>query len=433
VTLGARSARALATSALLGLLSTGLGGCERPDRGVEQRTERGLRHMAAAVSETIALDARPSAAAPPPAPAPGCVAPSRSSRRNIDARDAAALERCESLRTGEAKRSLRCGEPAERPLERARLLASVPALEGRARAKLVEQGRMGRARGLDPRSVGFVGDSITVSEDFLGPFSATKRRGRVELAPWVAASLELERGGGVVEWFRAHPVERVDGRSLDAFAAFRAARVGARASWALPPEQSFETSPLGELVRRLRPAFVVLTYGANDAAYRPAPPEELADEYGGHVGRIVDALEARGVIVLLSNEMRHLDQPGVKACPRDDWSINDWRINVAQNATSHRAAEIACERELPFIDLRHALDEATNHGLGPDGVHLSAHRLGAGLLTDEGLDCGYNLRNFVTLLALRRVLDVLVEEGVVDAGTSRAPGAEPSRPQAPGG
>jgi len=151
------------------------------------------------------------------------------------------------------------------------------------------------------------------------------------------------------------------------------------------------------------------------------------------VGRIVDALEARGVIVLLSNEMRHLDQPGVKACPRDDWSINDWRINVAQNATSHRAAEIACERELPFIDLRHALDEATNHGLGPDGVHLSAHRLGAGLLTDEGLDCGYNLRNFVTLLALRRVLDVLVEEGVVDAGTSRAPGAEPSRPQAPGG
>jgi hypothetical protein len=422
-----------AAGALFGALSMLLVACDGPDQRVERPIERGLaRILAAPIAAAVELGSRRAEPTVVP-PAPGCIAPSRSSNRPIDARDGGALERCESLRTGEAKRSLRCGEPAVRPVDPARLEASVPALRGPARTKLVALGRLGRERGLDPRSVGFVGDSITVSEDFLGPLSSSKRRGRVELAPWVTASLRLRTGGSVVDWFRGHAVERIDGRTLDAFAAFRAARVGARASWALPPERTFETSPLGELVRRLRPAFVVLTYGANDAAYRPAPPEELADEFGGHLERIVDALEERGVIVLISNEMRHLDQPGVKACPRDNWSTNDWRIAVAQNATNHRAAEVACERLLPFVDLRHALDEATNHGLGPDGVHLSAHRLGAGLLTDEGLDCGYNLRNFVTLLALRKLLDVLIEEGVVEPSSLEAPSSGPGRAQAPGG
>jgi hypothetical protein len=289
----------------------------------------------------------------------------------------------------------------------------VPPLAPSTKLRIAGIGRRGVAAGLDPRSIGLVGDSITVSEDFFAPFSTARRRGQLALSPWVAESLRLGPELDVIGFLRGYPVERVDGRAVDAFAAFRAARVGARASWPLPPDLAFEASPLGELLRRVRPAMVVLTFGANDAAYRPAPPEELADEFAGHVERLVEALEARGVIVILSNEMRHLDQPGVVACPGDDASVNDWRIAVAQNATSHRAIEIGCARDLPFVDLRHALDDATHRGLGPDGVHLSAHRRGAGWLTDEGLDCGYNIRNFVTLLAVRRVLEALAEHGVI--------------------
>jgi len=176
--------------------------------------------------------------------------------------------------------------------------------------------------------------------------------------------------------------------------------VGARASW--PAAEQFQ--PIAELERRVNPAVALVTFGANDAAFRAAPPEELADEFERATLGLVAALEERGIVVVLSNEMRHGDQPGRKACPSDDPSSNDWRVAVAQNATCARAAEIACRESLPFIDLRHALDASTNFGLGPDAVHLSSHEHGASLFTPEGLDCGYNVRNFVTLLALKRVL-----------------------------
>jgi hypothetical protein len=156
------------------------------------------------------------------------------------------------------------------------------------------------------------------------------------------------------------------------------------------------------------PAVVLVTFGANDAAYRAAPPDDVAGEFERHVLALAAELERRGMIVVLSNEMRHGDQPGVPACP-DSGQQSDWRVAVGQNATSARAAEIACREGWAFIDLRHALDGSTNFGLGPDGVHLSSHRQGAGLMTPEGFDCGYNVRNFVTLLALRRLAPILDE------------------------
>ncbi len=333
-------------------------------------------------------------------PARQACAPSLSYRSPLDARDASALERCQSLRTGQAKASLSCGLGDRRARDRRRLLESVPPLSDGARARARRVFELGKTLGRKPDVFGLVGDSITVSTDFLSTFST---RGRHSLDEASRAALTLPDGRTVIELFQGGVGETDNGVPLDPFRAFRAAKVGASASWAL---EGGEQSPLEVLVRRLSPAFAVVTFGANDAASMNGAPEVVADKFEQSMLAIVAKLEERGVVVILSGEMRHGDAPGVKACPRDG-APNDWTIAVNTNATVARAAEIACREALPFIDLRHALDAATNHGLGPDGVHLSSFQQGSGTLDERGLDCGYNIRSFVTLLALKRVVEAV--------------------------
>ena len=317
----------------------------------------------------------------------------------LDARSSAALERCGNLRTGQGKASMRCGQEGRSLRDTARLSAAVPELDDATVERVRSVASRGKSLGRNPRAFGVVGDSISVAYEFLTPLSSSRKPSLV-VDPWAAGELSLPSGGTVLDWYRGAPADTSSGEPRDAFAAHRAALVGARASW--PASEKFQ--PVDELVHRVNPAVAIVTFGANDAAFRPAPPEELADEFERATLGLVAALEERGIVVVLSNEMRHGDQPGRKECPRDDPGSSDWRVAIAQNATSARAAELACRQSLPFIDLRHALDASTNFGLGPDAVHLSSHEHGASLFTPEGLDCGYNVRNFVTLLALKRVL-----------------------------
>ncbi|MBK6516313.1 MAG: SGNH/GDSL hydrolase family protein [Polyangiaceae bacterium] len=346
----------------------------------------------------------PKPAASAAAPKAGACAPSLSHRRSIDARTSAALERCEPLKTGLEKASRSCGMNGNEVKDFERFAASVPPLSDAALARVREVFARGRTLGRDPKVFGLVGDSITVSRNFLGAFAADSGR-NVALSPWVERALTLPSGATVIDHFRGGVAERRGAVTDDPFECFRAAKVGARASWACELEEAGK-SPVEELVERLNPAYAIVTFGANDAAYRIAPPETIADEFEAHILKAVESLESRGVVVILSNEMRHGDQPGVKACPGDA-PANDWRVAVCTNATSARAAEVACREHLPFIDLRHALDAATNYGLGPDGVHLTSFKRGAGVLDEAGLDCGNNVRNLVSLLALKRVVEAL--------------------------
>jgi hypothetical protein len=346
-----------------------------------------------------AASARP---APPRSRTGASCAPCLSHARPFDARSEAALARCLPLKTGQAKASTRCGEDGRALEDPGRLIDAVPPLDDATIERVRRVAATGKALGRNPRAFGVVGDSISVAYEFLTPLSSSRDR-PLALDPWAAEQLALPAGGTVIDWFRGQPVEiaqRSGKDARDSFAAYRAALVGARASW--PQSEGF--APLRELETRVSPAVAVVTFGANDAAFREAPPEALADEYEKATLGLVEALEARGIVVVLSNEMRHGDQPGRKACPGEGAGSSDWQVAVAQNATTARAAELACREHLPFIDLRHALDGSTNFGLGPDAVHLSSHRQGAALFTKEGLDCGYNVRNFVTLLALARVV-----------------------------
>src|SRR5690606_13221875 len=110
----------------------------------------------------------------------------------------------------------------------------------------------------------------------------------------------------------------------DAFTAQRAAKVGAKASWAVEYDD-VDASPIGKMVRAVNPAVAVVLFGGNDAAYRMAPPEEVADAFERDLLQVVAALERRGVVPILSTVARHLDQPGVPNCADGD-APSDHRV-----------------------------------------------------------------------------------------------------------
>lgn len=376
-------------------------------------------------SATSASSGEASASAPPgdataptpsgsasaePAVGPQCRAPSLALSGPIDAFDEAAIATCQKLEKGTKK----CGAKPK-PVDMERFEASALPIDPATEERIVRVATRGSQKGMDPRSFALVGDSITVFRDFMRPFMA-KSAYSVELAPEVSRAFALDRGasasgdGTIIDWYRGHGVETWKGQPIDSFAADRAAKVGARASW---PLIGGAASPLVSLVDRIHPSIAIVTFGANDAAYRPAPPEELAAEFEKNLLDLIAALEERGVVVILENEMRHGDQPGVKACPTDDVASNDWRTAVSTNRIVRRTAEIACREHLPFVDFRWALEGATAHGLGPDAVHPSIHgKHGGGHLDELGLDCGFNIRTLVTLLELRNVVNTLVRRGV---------------------
>src|SRR5205823_173153 len=140
---------------------------------------------------------------------------------------------------------------------------------------------------------------------FLRDLSARPGRS-LRLAPEVESSL-----AGIIDFYRGQEAQRVRGVWVDSFGAPRAAKVGARARWAL---EGGEESPLAHMVRDLSPAVAVVLYGGNDAAYRVAPPDSVAADFTRDLERIVDALEKEGIIPILDTVARHGSAPGIGDC-----------------------------------------------------------------------------------------------------------------------
>jgi hypothetical protein len=286
------------------------------------------------------------------------------------------------VRTGTREEAKNCGA-APAKLDLARLDAAVLPLDEATRAHVREIAARGARSGRQMRTLGLVGDSMTISGDFLRPFNVAPR----ELASEVDASLAMGKAN-VIDFYEG-----------DAFNVYRAAKSGVRAGWAL----SGTPSPLAQMIEKVSPAVAIVLYGGNDAAVGPWPLERVVDEFSRDLLRIVDELERAGIVPVLNTVARHGHAPGVDDCGPPS-AMSNWRIAVNTNAVSARVVEIACERHLPLIDLRHALDAADARGLGPDGVHLGSYRRGAGVLTAQGLRCGANVRNYVTLKMLTVLL-----------------------------
>lgn len=346
-------------------------------------------------SAALVVQARAPVVAPVVAPSPACRAPSLAIRHAIDARDDAAARRCEEASVGPSALAARCGSIKGSAFSLHRLDEAVLPLDAATEANVRQIMARGRALGRRPDVFGVVGDSMTVSGAFLQALSQPER---TVLSPEVEA-----RVGTMLARYRGVEAQRVQGVPRDSFRAPRAAKVGARAPWALAGGAH---SPLERMVGELSPSIALVLYGGNDAAYRIAPIAELERGFRADLERIVDLLEARGVVPVLHTLARHGDAPGVDDCG-GRYDLSDWRIAVHTNALSAVVAAVACDRSLPLLDLRWALDAADLRGLSSDGIHPSSFAEGSGVLDERGLRCGYNVRNYVTLRMLGQLSSIV--------------------------
>lgn len=397
------------------------------------RTRSALLSVATATALAIGWGASASRAAPPveprvsatgtdsvAAPAPresrgdvgsACLAPSVVSMHGADdARDLGALAACGpgdawSKLADEQGASQRC-QAAGRPIDLTRVLQAAVPLDAASVAHVRSVFRSGRAQGRRADAFGLVGDSMTVATSFLTPFAPG--RPPVVSPPEVERALTLAspRAGGrnVVDFFRAALPQ--DGRlATDPFTAPRAAKVGVRATWPLTPRGWKQGTPIDAMVAAVSPAYAVVLYGANDALWRTDSVDLLVKGFDAALTAVVDALEARGIVPILTTIPKHMRERGWPDCAATPTSGGNERFAIQATVLSDTVADLACRRHLPLIDLRWALDPLIDHGVGPDGIHLSVHPSGGGVLDGPGLECGVNVRNLVTLRELARVVD----------------------------
>lgn len=223
---------------------------------------------------------------------------------------------------------------------------------------------------LSERRFAKVGDSITVSGDFLQCLS--RKRGRdVQLA---SSNAHLKQTLG---FFRS-------GRhSADPFSReSRAARIGMSAWQALEGSPS----PLDRELREARGRYALVMYGTNDIEIGKL--HHFADK----LDELVRAVKRRGVIPILYTIPPRRD--------RKDAGADAVRYNAVIRATAQAHG-------VPLVDYFRALTELPGAGLGKDGIHPTTFHGKSGRnaceLRPRGLKHGYNLRNLLTLEALDRV------------------------------
>jgi peptidoglycan/LPS O-acetylase OafA/YrhL len=208
-----------------------------------------------------------------------------------------------------------------------------------------------------------VGDSITVSTDFLSCFDG----GNVDLAGRsdLASTVSYFMGGNAAG---ASPFGRV---SL-------AAKGGTTASDAM----TGAPSPLEQELTALAPKIDVVMFGTNEARYGWS-----YDEFGTHLWNLIDTSIGRGVVPVMSTIPANTGYPAADA-----------RVSTFNRII--RA--IAQGRGVPLVDFHRELASLPNRGISSDGLHPSTSPNGGCVLNSAGLQYGYNVRNLITLEALTR-------------------------------
>ena len=297
-----------------------------------------------------------------------------------------------------------------RPVDLARLLEGALPLDPDTTAHVRRVFQSGQSRGRRSDAFGLIGDSMTLAWNFLSPFADGAAQAIVpaEVKKALALASPIDEADDVLALFRGARRHRSDKIvRVDPVVAPRAAKVGVRASWPLSPRGPQESSPLDEMVAAVSPAYAVVLYGANDAVWHTESLDALVRDFISSLSAIVDALESRGIVPVLTTVPKHMRARGWPDCAQAQGGLSNERFAVQATTLSSAVADVACRRHLPLIDLRWSLDPLVYHGVGPDGIHLSAHRLGGGVLDESGLRCGYNVRNLVTLRELALVVDAV--------------------------
>ena len=172
-----------------------------------------------------------------------------------------------------------------------------------------------------------------------------------------------------------------------------AARSGHSAIWVVDGDPS----PLAQEIEAIDPRFALIHYGTNDMGLGST---YLAAMWAFHEAMMtmVDELTEQGIVPILTGISHRGDRP----------SANLWAETY--NAFIRGMAQ---DRQIPFIDLHLAMDDLDGWGLASDGLHLESYSGGPCVLTEAGLEHGYNRRNLIVLEALDRLVQVGLDD--VDA------------------
>jgi hypothetical protein len=133
-----------------------------------------------------------------------------------------------------------------------------------------------------------------------------------------------------------------------------------------------------------------LDYGSNEKYLRA----QFWRMYTQHMFTIVDTLIDRGIVPVLSSI------PFAEQQPSKAQAVNAIVRGMAQ------------ARQILFVDFYASLWPLPRHGLGDDGVHPSVYFQPEGvpracIFTAAGLQAGMDMRNLVTIEALRRAHEVV--------------------------
>jgi uncharacterized protein YraI len=223
---------------------------------------------------------------------------------------------------------------------------------------------LGRSLGNNPHALAKVGDCGTDHPYFLSPFYT----GPYDLGNYGYLQ-------SVIDYF---------GESLSYTS--QAARSGFVADavvnplWANPAICQPGESTLQCEYRLHKPSVAVIMFGLTDLQRRT--PDQFYSDLRAVVEQSIDA----GVIPVLSTF------PGHVAFPAESVLFNQIVVQVA------------LDYDVPLMNLWLALDTAPDHGMMPDGTHMSGYEVGgACFLVDQNMQSGYVVRNLVTLQTLDAV------------------------------
>jgi hypothetical protein len=229
--------------------------------------------------------------------------------------------------------------------------------------------REGRALGNQPDVFAKVGDSITVTEQFLTPIGNDE----YDLGSYGSLQSVIDHyGGGQVP--SGNPFNR---RSL-------AAGVGWSAPAVLNPDFANKAvcqpdeSPLVCEYRIAKPSVALIMLGTNDATFLTRV------EYTEAIQQVIDASAAMGVIPVISTIP---DQPERQEV-----------VNVFNLALR----ELAQQNHIPLWDYHAALDDLPQGGISADGLH-PVIRDNPAHFTPDNLQYGYPIRNLTALQMLAAV------------------------------
>jgi lysophospholipase L1-like esterase len=273
----------------------------------------------------------------------------------------------------------------------------VPAIDSLMQANLQSVYRLGQQLGNRSDVFMKVGDSNSYSGNYLDSLGG--------LAAAFASGWSLGSYAPLASTLGFFSLQAVDGTGANAFNHTSVATFGGWTSTDLltpgkrgaapgAPQFAF-ASPLVDEVQELRPAMALVMIGTNDViTLSPS-------QYHTNLTLIVQCLASEGVIPILSS-IPSIDLPGDPSLPGRLEQFNQI------------IADVASANEVPFLNLKPALDPLPFNGLGPDLVHLSVSPNGSGASALQDMAYGMNMRNLVSVEALDKVLRVVMQNAPAD-------------------